>query len=106
MAFPVAVHEEVRDLGAKLSKFGVLLSALVSLFFQGVLILMLHHREVKGADVRQFFRRVLGTRRSSRCRSPRRSGASIFFSIKLVLEKLVRGLTRISQSRTHTGLPG
>lgn len=61
MAFPVAVTEEVWNLGAELSTLRVLLFALASLFFLGLLILLLHHHEVKGADTRQFFQRVVST---------------------------------------------
>ena len=61
MAFPVAVTEEVWNLGTELSTLRVLLFALASLFFLGLLILMLHHREVEGADAKQFFQRVLST---------------------------------------------
>jgi uncharacterized membrane protein len=34
---------------------------LASLVFLGLLILMLHHREVEGADAKQFFQRVFST---------------------------------------------
>jgi len=61
MAFPVAVTEEVWNLGAELSTMRVLLFALASLFFLGLLILILHHREVEGVDAKQFLQRVLST---------------------------------------------
>ena len=61
MAFPVAVTEEVWNLGTELSTSRVILFALASLFFLGLLILLLHRSEVEGIDANQFFQRVLST---------------------------------------------
>jgi len=61
MTFPVAVTEVVWNLGTEVSTLRALLFALASLFFLGLLIPMLHHREIEGDDTKQFFQRVLST---------------------------------------------
>ena len=61
MAFPVAVTEEVWNLGAELSTTRALLFALASIFFLAVLILVLHRHDLKGSSGRDFFKRVLST---------------------------------------------
>jgi len=61
MAFPAATTGEVWDLGEQLSILRVLLFALASVFFLGVMVFLLHHRRDVPADPRTFFLRVLST---------------------------------------------
>jgi len=61
MAFPAAVTEEVWDLGEQLGLPRVLLLALASVFFLGVLVFLLHHGPETPSDRGVFFRRVLST---------------------------------------------
>lgn len=60
MAFPAATTEEVWDLGKELSPLRVVLFALASIFFLGLLIYFLHHSEVGGSR-KAFVQRVLST---------------------------------------------
>jgi len=60
MAFPVAVAEEVWDLGVELSLLRVLLFAVASVFFLALLIYLLQHGQV-AADPKVFMQRVLST---------------------------------------------
>lgn len=60
MAFPIAVTEEVWNLGEELSLLRVLMIALASLFFLGLLIYVLHRSEVGGSG-KVFLQRVLST---------------------------------------------
>jgi len=61
MAFPVATTGEVWDLGEELSLLRVLLFALASLFFLGLLIYFLHPRPAAGESGKVFVQRVLST---------------------------------------------
>lgn len=61
MAFPVAVTEEVWNLGAELSTTRALLFALASIFFLAILILLLHHQELEGTSLSDFFKRTIST---------------------------------------------
>jgi len=61
MAFPVATTGEVWDLGEQLSLLRVLLFAVASVFFLGMMVFLLHHRKDVPADPRTFFLRVLST---------------------------------------------
>jgi len=60
MAFPVATSGEVWDLGKELSLLRVMLFAVASLFFLGLLIYFLHHPEAGGSR-KVFLQRVLST---------------------------------------------
>ena len=60
MAFPVAVTEEVWNLGAELSLPHVLFFALGSISFLALMIFMLQHGSV-GPDRKIFLRRVFST---------------------------------------------
>ena len=60
MAFPVAVTEEVWNLGAELSLPHVLFFALSSIFFLALMVYMLQHGSV-GSNRNVFIRRVLST---------------------------------------------
>lgn len=60
MAFPVAVTEEVWNLGEELPLLHILLFALASLLFLGLLIYVLHHSDVSGGS-KAFAQRVLST---------------------------------------------
>lgn len=60
MAFPVAVTEEVWNLGEELRLTHILPFAVASLLFLGLLIYILHHSEV-GAGRKAFLQRVLST---------------------------------------------
>lgn len=60
MAFPVAVAEEVWDLGQELSLVRVALFAVASVFFLALLIYLLQHGRVP-ADPKVFLQRVLST---------------------------------------------
>ncbi len=60
MAFPVAVTEEVWDLGEELSLLRAGLIALASVFFLALLILGLHHGS-QPTDRKVFLQRVLST---------------------------------------------
>ncbi len=61
MAFPVAAAQEIWDLGAQLALLRVLLFALASVFFLGVLVFLLHDRPDVPTDPRVFLKRVLST---------------------------------------------
>ena len=60
MAFPVAVTEEVWNLGAELSFSHVLFFAIGSISFLALMVYMLQHRTV-GPDHKVFVQRVLST---------------------------------------------
>jgi len=60
MAFPVAVTQEVWDLGQELSLMRVELFAVASVFFLALLIYLLQHRRVP-VDPKVFLQRVLST---------------------------------------------
>lgn len=60
MAFPVAVTEEVWDLGSELDLPHVLFFALASICALAILIFLLQHRSV-GANAKAFVQRVLST---------------------------------------------
>jgi len=60
MAFPVAVTEEVWNLGTELSLPHVLFFALASIFFLALMVYMLQHKSL-GPDRKVFLRRVLST---------------------------------------------
>ena len=60
MAFPVAVTEEVWNLGAELSLAHVLFFALASISFLALMVYMLEHESV-GPNRKVFVRRVLST---------------------------------------------
>lgn len=60
MAFPVAVTEEVWNLGAELSLPHVLFFALASIFFLALMVYMLQQKSI-GPDRKVFIRRVLST---------------------------------------------
>ncbi len=61
MAFPVAVTEEVWNLGQELSFGRVLLFAFSSLVFLALIVLLLHHDGDLGSDSKVFYQRVLST---------------------------------------------
>jgi len=61
MAFPVATTGEVWDLGEQLSILRVLLFAVASMFFLGVMVFLLHHHKGAPSDRRTFLLRVLST---------------------------------------------
>jgi len=61
MAFPVAVTEEVWNLGAELSTGRVLLIALASVLILSQLVLMIYHVDEKATNRKVFFQRVLST---------------------------------------------
>jgi len=61
MAFPVAAAQEIWDLGQQLTLLRVLLFALASILFLGVLVFLLHDRPDVRRDHRVFLKRVLST---------------------------------------------
>jgi uncharacterized membrane protein len=61
MAFPVAASQEIWDLGVQLTLLRVLLFALASVFFLGLLVYLLHHGPETPGDRGVFFQRVLST---------------------------------------------
>jgi uncharacterized membrane protein len=61
MAFPVSTAQETWDLGEQLTLLRVLLFALASLFFLGLLVYLLHQRPEDSGGRADFLRRVLST---------------------------------------------
>jgi len=61
MAFPVATAEEIWNLGEELTLVRAFLFSLASLFFLGLLVLLLHHGSDVPKDPKVFFQRVLST---------------------------------------------
>jgi len=61
MAFPVAAAQEIWDLGRQLTLLRVLLFALASVSFLGLLVFLLHDQPDVPRDHRLFLKRVLST---------------------------------------------